>query len=138
MIAVQAAGCAPLVRAFEQGHSASEFWAGAHTVASGLRVPKALGDFLVLRAIAQTDGCAVAVSDAAIIDAVGQMARTEGLFICPEGAATVAALPELLRRGVLRPQDRVVLLNTGSGLKYPQTIQASFPVIPPEGEIGDG
>ena len=129
LIAVQAEGCAPLVQAFHQGKSESAFWEGAETVASGLRVPKALGDFLVLRAIQETDGYAIAVSDAAILDAVGTVARGEGLFICPEGAATVAALPELLRRGVIRSADRVLVLNTGSGLKYPGTIRAEFPVL---------
>ena len=129
LIAVQAEGCAPLVQAFDEGKSESAFWEGAETVASGLRVPKALGDFLVLRAIQETDGYAIAVSDAAILDAVGTVARTEGLFICPEGAATVAALPELLRRGVLKASDRVLALNTGSGLKYPGTIRADFPVL---------
>ena len=138
LIAVQAEGCAPIVRAFEQGRTSSEFWTGATTVASGLRVPKALGDFLVLRAIAETEGSAVAVTDAAILAAVERVARIEGLFICPEGAATVAALPALLRTGVLRSQDRVVILNTGSGLKYPQTIHASFPVLAPDGAIGAG
>ncbi len=129
LIAVQAEGCAPLVQAFDEGKSESAFWEGAETVASGLRVPKALGDFLVLRAIRETEGYAIAVSDAAILDAVGAVARAEGLFICPEGAATVAALPELLRRGVLKASDRVLVLNTGSGLKYPGTIRADFPVL---------
>ena len=135
LIAVQAEGCAPLVRAFQEGRAESSFWEGAETVASGLRVPKALGDFLALRAMRETDGYAVAVGDRAILEAVGLLARTEGVFACPEGAATVAALPELVRVGVLRAQDRVLLLNTGSGLKYPQAVQASFPVLGPEDEL---
>ncbi|MBI2886204.1 MAG: threonine synthase [Chloroflexi bacterium] len=137
LIAVQAEGCAPLVRAFEDGREESSFWEDAETIASGLRVPKALGDFLVLRAIRETEGYAIAVSDRAILEASGLLARTEGLFVCPEGAATVAALPELLRRGVLRSQDRALLLNTGSGLKYPDTVQArELPVLEPGDRIG--
>ena len=117
---VQAAGCAPLVRAFEEGRTASTFWENAHTVADGLRVPKALGDFLVLRAVRETGGAAVAVTDAAILDAMRQAARHAGLWMCPEGAATVAALTPLLERGTITPQDRVVVINTGTGLKYAQ------------------
>ncbi len=135
LIVVQPEGCAPLVRAFEQGKEESIFWEGASTVASGLRVPKALGDFLVLRALKETDGYAAAVSDAAILDAVRTVASREGLFICPEGASMVAALPGLAQAGVLRASDRVVLVNTGSGLKYPHTIQAQFPVMDADGDL---
>lgn len=135
LIIVQPEGCAPLVRAFEQGQTESTFWEGAATVASGLRVPKALGDFLVLRAIRETDGYAAAVSDNAILDAVSSLARTEGMFVCPEGAACVAALPELVSRGVLKTADRVLLVNTGSGLKYPGTVRAKFPVLDVNGDI---
>src|SRR5262249_33564691 len=91
LIAVQAAGCAPIVRAFEQGAEASEFAAGAHTLAAGLRVPKALGDFLVLRAVRETGGTCVAVDDAEILEALRRAGRSEGLVMCPEGAACVAA-----------------------------------------------
>lgn len=115
---VQAAGCAPLVRAFEAGDAESTFWEDAHTVADGLRVPKALGDFLVLRAVCETSGAAVAVTDAAILDAMRQVALHVGVWMCPEGAATVAALKPLLERGTITPQDRVVVINTGTGLKY--------------------
>ena len=135
LIAVQAEGCAPIVKAFQEGKTESAFWEGADTVASGLRVPKALGDFLVLRAIAETDGYAAAVSDAAMLWALRQLASAEGVFACPEGAALVAALPELRRKGVLRAADRVLLLNTGSGLKYPQAVIATFPILEPDGEI---
>ena len=135
LIAVQAAGCAPLVKAFNEGKPESEFWEGAETVASGLRVPKALGDFLVLRAIDETDGYAVAVEDEAIFAAIQRLGATEGMFVCPEGAALVAALPELLSKGVLHTDDRVLLLNTGSGLKYPQAVRAEFPVLAKDGEI---
>ncbi len=136
LIAVQAEGCAPLVQAFAGGQAESVFWDGAATVASGLRVPKALGDFLVLRAIAETDGYAIAASDRALLDAMDRLARVEGAFICPEGAACFAVLPELVRRGVLRSADRVLVLNTGTGLKYPQAVRApEFPVLDPDGEI---
>jgi threonine synthase len=136
LIAVQAAGCAPIVRAFEAGERESVFWDGAVTIASGLRVPKALGDFLVLQAIRETDGYAIAVDDAAILAAMERTAQVEGAFICPEGAANVAALPELTRRGVLKASDRVLLLNTGSGLKYPSAVRRpEFPVLEAGGEI---
>ena len=135
LIIVQAEGCAPLVRAFEQRQTESTFWEGAQTVASGLRVPKALGDFLVLRAIRETDGYAAAVSDEAILDAVSLLARTEGMFVCPEGAACVAALPGLVSRGVLKGTDRVLVVNTGSGLKYPGTVRAKFRVVDVDGDI---
>lgn len=136
LIAVQAAGCAPLVRAFESGEHESVFWDGAATVASGLRVPKALGDFLVLRAIKETDGYAIAADDEAILGAMARTAQVEGAFICPEGATNVAVLPELVRRGVLKAADRVLLLNTGTGLKYPTAVhRPDFPVLAADGEI---
>ena len=118
MISVQAAGCAPIVRAWEAGQDSAEPWADAHTYASGLRVPRAVGDFLILRAIRESGGAAVAVSDDAMRDAVRLVGRTTGVFAAPEGAATAAAVPILLERGLLRPDEEVVLFNTGSGLKY--------------------
>jgi threonine synthase len=133
LICVQAEGCAPIVRAFEQGAEVSEPWADAETVAQGIRVPKAIGDFLVLEAVRATGGTAVAVPDEPIRSAMRTVARTEGLFICPEGAATVVALPALLERGVIAPDDLVVLLNTGCGLKYPDTLTAHLPVL----DVGD-
>ncbi len=131
LIAVQSSGCAPIVRAWEQGAAASEFWQGAETVASGIRVPKALGDFLVLRACNETGGCAVAVDDDAITAAVHEVARNDGLFLSPEGAATVAALPDLLARGLLGRDERIVLFNTGAGLKYPEVVSPDVPVMSP-------
>jgi len=122
MVIVQASGCAPLVRAFEQERDASEFWEGAQTMAAGLRVPKALGDFLVLQAVRETEGTAVAVSDADIWDAMKQAARTEGLAMCPEGAATVTAAKQLRNSGWLQADDNVVLINTGTALKYPEVV----------------
>jgi threonine synthase len=113
---VQAAGCAPLVRAFEAGISDAGTWERAHTIAAGLRVPRALGDFLVLRAIRETGGSAVAVDDQTMLEAIGRLARTEGILASPEGAATLAGAEALRARGDLRPDERVVLVVTGSGL----------------------
>jgi threonine synthase len=127
MICVQAAGCAPIVKAFEEGKPRSEFWDNATTVASGLRVPKALGDFLVLNAVRESGGTAVAVSDSDMLDAGVELATMEGIFAAPEGAACVAALKKLLADGFLKPSDRVVLYNTGSGLKYLEAYSVRFP-----------
>ncbi len=135
LVAVQAEGCAPLVRAWEQGREESEFWPDAATVASGLRVPKALGDFIVLRAVRETGGTCVAVSDREILDAVARLAREEGLLICPEGAATLAAAVRLRDMGWLTRDARVLLLNTGSGLKYPEVLPAEAPVLGPDAEL---
>jgi threonine synthase len=118
MIAVQGAGCAPITRAFEQHAEASEFWQGAYTVASGLRVPKALGDFLVLRAVRESNGIAVSVSDEQLMDSALLLAEREGIFAAPEGGACVAAARHLVETGFLKPEERIVLFNTGSGLKY--------------------
>jgi threonine synthase len=130
MIAVQAEGCQPVVRAFEGGEERSRFWEGASTVASGLRVPKPLGDFLVLRAIRESGGTAVAVSDADLIDAGIRLAAEEGLFISPEGAACVVAAQRLLREGFLKRDDKIVIYNTGSGLKYLEAYSTRFPRVP--------
>ncbi len=118
MIAVQAEGCQPVVRAFEHGDSRTEFWQGASTVAGGLRVPKPLGDVLILDAIRASGGTAVAVEDAQILDAGVELASQEGIFAAPEGAACVAALRKLLAARFLSPSERIVIYNTGSGLKY--------------------
>jgi threonine synthase len=118
MISVQAEGCAPIVDAWARGLERAEPWTDARTVASGLRVPRAIGDFLILRAVRASGGAAVAVSDAAMLEATALIGRTTGLFVAPEAAATAAALPELSRLGTVRPGDRVVLFATGSGLKY--------------------
>jgi len=135
LIIVQAEGCRPLVEAFEQGAAESRFWAGASTVASGLRVPKALGDFLVLRAVRETGGTAIAVSDAQTLDAMQLCARREGLWVCPEGAAAIAAAGILRGSGLLRPAERVVILNTGTGLKYPELGPPDPPVLEPGADI---
>jgi threonine synthase len=127
MIAVQAAGCAPVVRAFEKGEPKSEFWRDAHTVAAGLRVPKALGDFLMLEAISASGGTAVAVSDTEMLDAGADLASSEGIFAAPEGAACAAAARRLFADGFLKPSDRAVLFNTGSGYKYLEVWSTRFP-----------
>jgi threonine synthase len=127
MIAVQATGCAPITRAFEHHQAESQFWQNASTVASGLRVPKALGDFLVLRAVTESGGTAISVSDADMLDAGIQLAFTEGLFPAPEGGACVAAAQRLRQSGFLGEQDRVVLYSTGSGYKYLEAYGARFP-----------
>lgn len=118
MVAVQAEGCAPVVKAFEANAPGCEFWENAHTIASGLRVPKSFADALILNDLRESRGTAVAVSDEAILDAQRQLGRLEGIFAAPEGAATLAALKELLKQKWLDPAERVVLFNTGSGLKY--------------------
>ncbi len=118
MISAQAAGCAPIVRAFEQRADVSEFWDHAATVASGLRVPKALGDFLILADIYASDGAAVAAGDEAMLEACRDMARLEGVFAAPEGGAGLAAIRTLVERGAIARDETVVLFNTGSGYKY--------------------
>ena len=118
MVTVQAAGCAPIVRAFEKGERFADEFPDAQTAASGLRVPKAIGDFLILDAIRQSGGTAITVTDAELIDGAKEMARSEGIFAAPEGGACVPALRKLLERGDVKPDERVVLFNTGSGIKY--------------------
>lgn len=118
MVSVQADGCAPVVKAFEEGAPICEFWHSAHTAASGLRVPKSFADHLILQDIYDSRGTAIAVSDESILESQKQLASTEGIFAAPEGAATLAALRELIKQGWLQPEERMVLFNTGSGLKY--------------------
>lgn len=118
MIAVQAAGCQPIVRAFEQGAARSEFWENASTAAAGLRVPKPLGDGLILNILRESAGTAIAVSDEEILRAGRELASLEGIFAAPEGAACVIAAHKLIANQFLKPADRIVLYNTGSGLKY--------------------
>ena len=129
MVSVQAAGCAPIPKAYEEGKEESEFFENAQTLAAGLRVPHALGDFLVLRAARKSGGKALAVTDEEIMDSVGLMARSEGLFACPEGAATLAALRRMVEEGGVDRDERVVLFNTGSGLKYTELFQVDAPVF---------
>jgi threonine synthase len=119
MVAVQAAGCAPMVKAFEAGEEHAPRWENAHTIASGIRVPQAIGDFLILRAVRESRGFAIAVTDAAISAALDEMAREEGFLLCPEGAATYAAYKQSLADGRVTRTDQVALFNCASGLKYP-------------------
>ena len=118
MVSVQATGCAPIVRAFEAGAESAEPWEGAETLAAGLRVPGAVGDFLMLRAIRESGGCAVAVTDEEMIVCTQEMASGTGIFPAPEGAATLACLKHLIAQEAVSADDRVVLFNTGTGLKY--------------------
>jgi threonine synthase len=118
MVSVQAEGCAPIVRAFEQGVTKAPEWQGAKTVAAGLRVPKAIGDFLIINALRASRGAAVAVPDGQILEDVKQLGAQEGIFAAPEGAACLSALKVLLQRKFLDPEEKIVLFNTGSGLKY--------------------
>lgn len=118
MISVQAAGCAPIVRAFAAGERFAEEILNAATVASGLRVPKAIGDFLILDALRESGGTAIAVTDEELIDGAREMARVEGIFAAPEGGACLPALKKLLEKGEIDRSEKVVLLNTGSGVKY--------------------
>src|SRR5271156_3417819 len=127
MIAVQAEGCQPVVRAFENGESKSQFWENAQTVAAGLRVPKPLGDALMLEAIRRSGGVAIAVSDQELLDASLELGAQEGIFAAPEGGACVAALRKLLANGFLKPEERIVIFNTGAGLKYLEAFATRFP-----------
>ena len=119
MVVVQAAGCAPMVKAWEEGVEHAPRWPDAHTFAAGIRVPQAVGDFLILRAVRESGGFAIAVSDQAIAEAWREVATEEGLLLCPETAATYAAYKQALAEGRILPADQVVLFNCASGLKYP-------------------
>jgi threonine synthase len=127
MVSIQAAGCAPIVRAFHRGASHAEPWENATTMAAGLRVPSAVGDALMLRALRDSEGTAVAVNETDIVLGVRQLGQHEGIFACPEGGAAIAGLRSLIEQGWVDRDERVVLFNTGSGLKYldalpPQTL----------------
>jgi threonine synthase len=123
---VQAEGCAPLARAFAAGEPRCRFFDGAHTLAAGLRVPQPPGDFLVLQAVRASGGTVIAVSDEEMLDAGAELAASEGIFASPEGAASVAALRKLLANEFLKPTDRTVLFNTGSGLKCAEAWSPRF------------
>jgi len=133
LVAVQASGCAPIVRAFNEGSRSAEAWPNPHTVAFGITVAKALGDFLILDALYDTRGTAIAVDDADLLAEQSQCARTEGVFMCPEGAATLAAARQLRRNGWLRESEQVVVLNTGTGLIYPETVTVTATTL----DVGD-
>ncbi len=129
LVAVQSSGVAPIVRAFEQGADTAEPWGDAETVAFGINVPSAIGDFLMLSAIRDTDGTAIAVDDAELLAAQAACAGTEGVLMCPEGAATLAAVARLRESGWLDGSEEVVVLNTGSDLKYPHTAAYEEPPV---------
>ena len=124
LVAVQAAGCAPIVRAFTAGATRADPWAGAQTVADGLRVPAAIGDFLILQALRDSRGAAVAVDDDRMVGAMRELGALEGISAAPEGGATLCALRALLQQGVIRCTDRVVLFNTGGALKYLELLRS--------------
>jgi threonine synthase len=135
LVAVQAEGCAPIARAFEAGKKESEFFENSSTVAFGINVPKAIGDFLVLRAIYETGGTALTVSDGEILESMGELAAGEGIFACPEGAALLAAVKKLRNAGWIRGGETVVILNTGAGIKYPGLTRAASVKISKDAEI---
>ncbi len=126
-VAVQATGCAPIVRAFEEGALESQMWPDPKTFAAGIRVPKALGDFIVLRALRESGGIAVAVTEAEIAEGMRLAGEREGMLVCPEGGAALAATARLRRDGWIRAGERVVVFNTGSGLKYAESLQGRAP-----------
>jgi threonine synthase len=123
MVSVQASGCAPIVKAFSEGKEMADPWSQAETVASGLRVPQAVGDFLMLRALRESSGTAVSVSDDEMLAEIPRIGRAEGIFFCPEGAACVAALRRLTQQRWIKTTDEVVIFNTASGLKYLDVIR---------------
>lgn len=123
MVAVQAEGCSPIIKAWKNGNSVSEFWDGASTIASGLRVPKAFADEMILDILKSSNGTALSVTDDEILVMMKRVATHAGLFLCPEGAATAAAIPHLAAAGFLRETDRVVIFNTGSGYKYAEVLK---------------
>ncbi|HEY6997021.1 MAG TPA: threonine synthase [Candidatus Binatia bacterium] len=123
MVSVQASGCAPIVRAFAEGKNIAEPWQNAKTVASGLRVPQAVADFLMLRALRESKGTALSVSDDEMLAEIRRVGRAEGIFFCPEGAACVAALRQLAKQRWINPRDEIVIFNTATGLKYLDVLQ---------------
>jgi threonine synthase len=129
MIAVQAAGCAPVARAYDQGANVSEMWQNAFTFASGLRVPKPYGDRIILDIVRQSGGLALALSDEQLLASLKDWASQEGILLSPEGAAATAAYDHLLKTGFLTPQDRVVIFNTGSGSKYTDVLAEAFGLV---------
>jgi len=136
LVAVQSEGCAPIVQAWEKGETEAPFWEGSETVAFGINVPKALGDFLVLEALYETDGCAIAISDDALLEEQKKVAQKEGAFVCPEGAAAFSAARRLREQGWIHAEEKTVVLNTGAGIKYPDTVNVDLPILNPGDRIG--
>jgi threonine synthase len=137
-VAAQAEGCAPIVKAFEEGAQESERWPDPHTFAAGIRVPKALGDFIVLKALRESGGIAVAVSEKEIAHSMASAGGAEGMLVCPEGGAAIAATAKLRRDGWIREDEQVVVFNTGTGLKYAEFLQGEKPVRLEANELPDG
>jgi threonine synthase len=137
-VAVQAGGCAPIVEAFVNGRNESEPWPDPRTFAAGIRVPKALGDFIVLRALRESEGTAIAVTEAEIADGMRAAGRTEGMLVCPEGGAAIAGAAKLRRDGWIREGEEVVIFNTGTGLKYAEFLQGDEPRHLGAQELPDG
>ena len=131
MVCVQSAGCAPIAKAWDEGKSNSEFWPGASTLAPGLRVPKPYGDYLILDILKKSGGAALSATDTEIMEALRHWAQVEGVFAAPEGAASLVAYRKLRARGFFAPEDKVVLFNTGSGLKYLEVIDGQKNQKPP-------
>lgn len=135
MVAVQSTGCAPMVEAFTSGASEATFWEGASTVAFGITVPKPLGDAIILRVLRETKGTAIAVSDDDLLAKQRELASDEGIFVCPEGGATLAAAVHLRERGWIAPGERVLLINTGAGVKYPDVPYPTPPLLAPDATL---
>jgi threonine synthase len=122
MIAVQSQGCAPIVKAFQRGATYGEPWSEAKTIAAGLNIPAPFGDYLILRVIRESGGVAVSVTDEQILSSIKELGQEEGILACPEGAATLAALRKLLATGTISGSETILLLNTGTGLIYPELL----------------
>lgn len=131
LVAVQSDGCAPIVKAWKENKKESEFWLSSETIAFGINVPKALGDFLVLDALYETKGCAISIDDEAILAEQEKIAKMEGAFICPEGASTFVAARRLREQNWIKEDDVVIALNTGAGIKYPDTVNVVTPILQP-------
>jgi threonine synthase len=123
LISVQTAGCAPVAKAIQEHKDHCEFWENAHTLAAGLRVPKPYGDYLIIKAVNKSGGTSVIVSEDEMLNSMKTLARKEGIWICPEGAATLASIPHLLERSAIDRDERILLYNTGSGILYPETLR---------------
>ncbi|MCP3029415.1 threonine synthase [Halobacillus sp. A5] len=135
LAAVQSEGCAPIVDAWKKGEKESSFFENSETIAFGINVPKAIGDFLVLDAIYETNGCAIAVKDEELLEEQERIARFEGSFVCPEGAAAFLAARKLREDGWIKEEEQVVVLNTGAGIKYPDTVDIEVPTLEPGDSI---
>lgn len=135
MVSVQVSGCAPIVKAWEEGNDESELWEDSETVAFGMNVPKSLGDFLVIDALRSSGGKAIEVTDEELLESKMEVGKNEGIFMSPEGASTIAAVKKLLDDGWIDKDEKVVVINTGSGLKYPDIVEVNPPTYLPEDEI---